>query len=46
VLTRAIKEQKISANRFAAQIATLEEKVKHLKSKVLDGLNEVSAWEL
>jgi hypothetical protein len=37
---------KISANKFAAQISTLEDKVKHLEDKVVDGLNEVRAQEL
>jgi hypothetical protein len=46
VLTQAIKDQKILANRFATQILTLEDKVKHLENKVVDGLNEVRAQEL
>jgi uncharacterized protein YktB (UPF0637 family) len=46
VLTRAVKDLKISADRFAAQIPTLKDKVKHLEDKVVDGLNEVRAWEL
>jgi chromosome segregation ATPase len=46
VLTRAIKDLKISADRFAAQIPTLKDKVKHLENKVVDGLNEVMAREL
>jgi hypothetical protein len=37
---------KISIDRFAAQIPTLEDKVKHLKNKVVHGLNEVRAREL
>jgi hypothetical protein len=37
---------KISADRFASQIPTLEDKVKHQENKVVDGLNEVRAWEL
>jgi hypothetical protein len=37
---------KISADRFATQIPTLENKVKHLEDKVVDGLKEVRAWEL
>jgi hypothetical protein len=41
VLSRAVKDLKISANRFATQIPTLEDKVKHLENKVVDGLNEV-----
>jgi hypothetical protein len=46
VLTRAIKDLKIYANRFAGQIPTLKDKVKHLRNKVVDGLNEVRAQEL
>jgi cell shape-determining protein MreC len=41
-----VKDLKISADRFVAQIPTLEDKVKHLKNKVVDGLNEVRAQEL
>jgi hypothetical protein len=37
---------KISADRFVGQIPTLEDKVKHLENKVVDGLNEVRAREL
>jgi chromosome segregation ATPase len=46
VLTRAVKDLKISTDRFAAQIPTLEDKIKHLENKVLDGPDEVKAWEL
>jgi hypothetical protein len=46
VLTRAIKDLKISTDRFAAPIPTLEDKVKHLKNKVMDELKEVRAREL
>jgi hypothetical protein len=46
VLTRAIKDLKISADRFVTQIPTLEDKVKHLENKVVDGLNDVWAQEL
>jgi hypothetical protein len=46
VLTRAVNDLKISADRFTAQIPTLKDKVKHLKNKVVDGLNEVRAREL
>jgi predicted nucleic acid-binding Zn-ribbon protein len=45
-LSRAVKDLKISSVKFAAQIPTLEEKVKHLENKVVDGLNEVRAREL
>jgi predicted nucleic acid-binding Zn-ribbon protein len=42
----AVKDLKISADKFATKIPTLEEKVKHLENKVVDGLNEVRAREL
>jgi predicted nucleic acid-binding Zn-ribbon protein len=45
-LSQAIQDLKISADRFATQIPTLEDKVKHLESKVVEGLNEVRAREL
>jgi hypothetical protein len=45
-LARAVKELKISTNKFAARIPTLENQVKHLENKVVDGLNEVRAQEL
>jgi hypothetical protein len=37
---------KILADKFAAQIPTLEGKDKHLEDKVVDGLNEDRAREL
>jgi septal ring factor EnvC (AmiA/AmiB activator) len=40
-LTQTVKRLKISADNFAAQIPVLEEKVKHLDNKVIDGLNEL-----
>jgi hypothetical protein len=46
VLSRAVRDMKISVDRFASQIPTLEDKVKHQENKVVDGLNEVRAWEL
>jgi Ni,Fe-hydrogenase III component G len=46
VLTQAVKDLKITAGRFTTQIPTLEDKVKHLKNTVVDGLNEVRAREL
>jgi hypothetical protein len=46
VLTRVVKDLKISANRFATRIPTLEDKVTHLEDKVVHGLNEVRAREL
>jgi chromosome segregation ATPase len=46
VFSQVVKDLKISADRFASQISTLEDKVKHLENKVVDGLNEVRAWEL
>jgi hypothetical protein len=45
-LTWVVKDLKISADKFTAQIPNLEEKVKHLENKVIDGLNEVKAREL
>jgi hypothetical protein len=45
-LTQAVKDLKIYADKFAAQIPILDEKVKHLENKVVDGLNEVRAREL
>jgi hypothetical protein len=46
VLSWVVRDLKISANRFASQIPTLKDKVKHLEYNVVDGLNEVRAWEL
>jgi hypothetical protein len=46
VLTHAVKEMKISADRYTTQIPTLKYKVKHLEIKVVDGLNEVRTREL
>jgi hypothetical protein len=46
VLTQVVKDLKIYADRFTAQIPTLKDKVKHLENKVVDGLNEVNAQEL
>jgi hypothetical protein len=45
-LTQAIKDLKISTDKFAAQVPILEEKVMHLGNKVIDGLNEIRAKEL
>jgi hypothetical protein len=45
-LSRAVKYLKIYVDKFAAQIPTLEEKVKHLENKLVDGLNKIRAWEL
>jgi VIT1/CCC1 family predicted Fe2+/Mn2+ transporter len=45
-LTRAVGDLKILANRFAAQISVLKDKVMHLDNKVIDGLNELRAKEL
>jgi hypothetical protein len=41
-----VKDLKHSADRFAAQIPALEEKVKHLNDKVIDTLNDTCAKEL
>jgi hypothetical protein len=46
VLTQAVNDLKVSADRFTAQIPTLEDMVKHLDGKVVGGLNEVRAREL
>jgi hypothetical protein len=46
MLARAVKDLKISTDKFAAQILTLEDHVKHLENKVVDGLNVVSTREL
>jgi hypothetical protein len=43
VLSWAVKDLKISNDKFATQIPTLEDKVRHLENKVVDGLNEVQA---
>jgi predicted nucleic acid-binding Zn-ribbon protein len=45
-LTRVVERLKISINKFFAQIPALEEKVKHLDNKVIDGLNKLRAKEL
>jgi chromosome segregation ATPase len=42
-LARAVKDLKIYDDKFAAQISTLKDQVKHLENKVVDGLNEVRA---
>jgi hypothetical protein len=46
VLTRAVKDLKISVDRFTAQIPTLKDNVKHLENKVVDELIELKAREL
>jgi chromosome segregation ATPase len=46
MLARAVKNLKILADKFAAQIPTLDDNVKYLKNKVVDGFNEVRAREL
>jgi hypothetical protein len=46
VLSWAVKDLKISTDRFATHIPTLEDKIKHLENKVVDGLNEVRAREI
>jgi hypothetical protein len=46
VLSQAVKDIKISADRLTTQIPTLEDKVKHLENKVVFRLNEVRAREL
>jgi hypothetical protein len=46
VLSWAVRDRKVSANKFATQIPILEDKVKHLEDKVMEGLKEVRAREL
>jgi predicted nucleic acid-binding Zn-ribbon protein len=46
VLSRASRDLKIYADRFASQIPTLEDEIEHLEDKVVEGLNEVRAREL
>jgi hypothetical protein len=46
MLTRAVEGLKIFADKFSGQIPILEDKVKHLENKVIDGLNVVRDREL
>jgi outer membrane murein-binding lipoprotein Lpp len=46
VLSQAVRDLKVYVDRFSTQIATLEDKVRHLEDKVVEGLKEVRAWEL
>jgi hypothetical protein len=46
MLAQVVKDLKISTNKFATRIPTLEDQVKHLENKVVDGLNEIRAREL
>jgi hypothetical protein len=46
ILSRAVRNLKVSTNRFASQIPTLEDKIKHLEDKVVEGLKEARAREL
>jgi chromosome segregation ATPase len=45
-LAPAVDDLKKSMDRFATQIPNLEEKIKHLNNKILDGLTELRAQEL
>jgi chromosome segregation ATPase len=45
-LAEAIEDLKKTTSRFAAQVPTLEEKVKHLDNKVIDSLTEPYTKEL
>jgi chromosome segregation ATPase len=45
-LARAVEGLKTLADRFTSQIPNLEDKIKHLDNKVLDGLIELCAKEL
>jgi hypothetical protein len=42
-LAWAVKILKILADMFVAQFPTLEDKVRYLQNKVVDGLNEIRA---
>jgi hypothetical protein len=46
MLTQKVKDLNIIIDKFAARIPTLEDKVKNLEDKVVDGLNEVRDREL
>jgi hypothetical protein len=41
MMAHVVKDLKILADKFDAQIPTLEDKVRHLENKVVDGLNEI-----
>jgi hypothetical protein len=43
MLAQAVKDMKISADKFTAQIPTHEDMIKYLENRVVDGLNEVRA---
>jgi hypothetical protein len=43
VLSQAVRDLKVFTDRFATKIPTLEDKVKHLEDKVVEGLNEIRA---
>jgi hypothetical protein len=43
VLSRSLHDRKVSANRFASKIPTLEDRVKNLEDKVVEGLKELRA---
>jgi chromosome segregation ATPase len=45
-LTRVVEELKKTANQFAAQVPSLEEKVKYLDNKIIDLLTELCTREL
>jgi hypothetical protein len=45
-LSWAVQDLKISVDKFAAQIPTVEDKVKYLENMEVDKLNDVRAWEL
>jgi predicted RNase H-like nuclease (RuvC/YqgF family) len=46
VLSQVVHDLRASADRFTTQIPTLEDMVKHLEDKVVEGLKEVRAQEL
>jgi chromosome segregation ATPase len=45
-LARAVEDLKKMTDRFAARIPNLEERIKHLDNKVLNGLTELRTKEL
>jgi hypothetical protein len=42
VLSRVVRDLKVFADRFATQIPTLEDKVKHLEDKVMEGTTQAN----
>jgi hypothetical protein len=46
MISRAFRDLKVFVDRLATQIPILEDKLKYLEDKVVEGLNEVRAREL